>query len=93
MNVVSAILANGETKEVPVVWNPSTIDTSTAGTKTAEGTVEGYDGKVIFTVEVKAVQVGKAQISLFKDGTSSYDKVNFTNVKDFYLVKKKKIKQ
>lgn len=82
-------MSNGQTKEVPVVWNPSTIDTSSVGTKTAAGKVQGYGGKVIFTVEVEAVEVGSVQISLFKDSASSSNKVDFTNIKDFYLVNKK----
>ena len=38
-------------------------------------------------VEVAAVKGGSTQISLFKDSTN--EKVDFTSVKDFYLVNKK----
>ena len=50
---VTATMNDETTKEVAVTWNPTTIDTSTAGTKTATGTVDGFDGEVTFTVTVK----------------------------------------
>ena len=50
---VIANLSDNTTKDVPVTWNPAAIDTTTAGTKTATGTVDGYDGNVTLTVTVE----------------------------------------
>lgn len=81
-------MSDGTTKEVPVNWNPSTIDTSIPGTRTAVGTVENFNGKVVYTVIVEAVETGNAQISLYKDSTSSNNKFNFENISNFYIVNK-----
>jgi len=40
------------TQMVAVVWNPASIDTSTPGSKTSEGTVAGYTPKVSLSVSV-----------------------------------------
>ena len=52
-STVVANMSDGTTKDVPVTWNPAAIDTTTAGTKTAAGTVEGFNGNVTFTVTVE----------------------------------------
>nr|WP_276319942.1 Ig-like domain-containing protein [Bacillus infantis] len=81
---VTAMMSNESTKDVPVDWEPGTIDTSAPGTVTAVGTVEGYSGNVTFTVVIEAVETGEVQISLTKDS----DKVNFNNITEFYLKNK-----
>lgn len=81
-------MSDGNLKDVPVLWEPSVIDTSVAGTRTVVGTVEGYNGSVSLTVIVNDVVVGSSQISLFKDSTSSGNKVNFSNITGFYLKSK-----
>ena len=83
---VIAKMSNGTTKLVSVVWDPRTIDTSVAGTRTAVGTVEGFSGKVTYTLIIEAIETGETQISLFKDSNSS--KINFDNLTEFYLVNK-----
>lgn len=50
---VSAIMSNNTTKEVPVSWDTKEIDTSIIGTKTLNGTVEGYEGKVILNLIIE----------------------------------------
>ncbi|HEX2925573.1 MAG TPA: leucine-rich repeat domain-containing protein, partial [Ruminiclostridium sp.] len=50
---VTAKVYDGTVREVPVVWNTASVDTSVGGTQTFEGTVEGYDGKVILTLFVE----------------------------------------
>lgn len=50
---VVANMSDGSTQEVPVTWDPATVDTSTQGEKIAIGTVEGFDKIVIFTVIVE----------------------------------------
>ena len=57
---VSANLLDGSTPfiaEVPVVWTPTSISTSTPGTFTADGTVVGYSGTITFTLEVDALTI------------------------------------
>lgn len=86
---LTAKMSNETTKEVPVNWKPGTIDTSTPGTRTAVGTVEGYSGTVTLTVVVEAVNTGIAHVSLFKDSTSASNKLDFENITNFHLVNKK----
>lgn len=86
---VTAIMSNGKTKELAVTWIPETIDTSKSGRKEAVGTVEGFNGTVVFTVIVEVVETGNAQISLFKDSNSSSNKIGFENITNFYLKNKK----
>jgi pectin methylesterase-like acyl-CoA thioesterase/predicted RecA/RadA family phage recombinase len=50
----SAIYSDGSTKSVGVKWTPSTVDTSTVGVKTLQGSVEGYTGSVTLKVNVTA---------------------------------------
>lgn len=42
----------GENKSVSIKWQPDDIDTSTPGTKTAFGKVDGYNSKVKYTITV-----------------------------------------
>ncbi|MDH5162031.1 Ig-like domain-containing protein [Heyndrickxia oleronia] len=86
---VSAKMSDGTTKEVTVVWVPKSIDTSKAGTYTATGTVEGFKGTVTLTVVVEELEKGVAYISLYKDSTSSSDKVDFDKITNFYLKNQK----
>ena len=46
---------NGGAINANVTWNPSTVDTSTPGTYTLYGTVEGYPSKAKLTVTVYSV--------------------------------------
>ncbi|MBU3110148.1 Ig-like domain-containing protein [Clostridium lacusfryxellense] len=46
-------MTDGSTQEVDVTWNPSTVDTSKAGTYTYQGTVSGYSSKVKLTLNIK----------------------------------------
>lgn len=50
--VIVANMLDGSIRQVPVMWDQFTIDTSITGTYTTSGVVEGYDGKVILTVNV-----------------------------------------
>jgi hypothetical protein len=43
---VTAKMTDGSAREVDVTWNPSTVDTSKAGSYTYQGTVSGYDNKI-----------------------------------------------
>lgn len=47
-----ASMSDGSSKSVPVIWNSSKVDTSSAGTHTYEGTIAGYSKtvKLILTV-------------------------------------------
>lgn len=47
-----ATMSDGSTKNVPVSWNPSSINTASTGVKTSKGTVAGYNREIILTVEV-----------------------------------------
>lgn len=68
---VVANMSDGTTKDVPVTWMPDRIDTSTAGTKIAVGTVEGFEDKAKFVVTVEEV---RPQLTAwyFKWGASTY---------------------
>ena len=45
---VTANMSNGTTREVEVIWNPTTLDTSTAGLKNSIGTAVLDNSKVVF---------------------------------------------
>lgn len=49
---VTAIRNNGTKEQVPVTWDKSSVNTSTAGTYTHIGTVGGYSGKIVWTILV-----------------------------------------
>jgi hypothetical protein len=51
---VTAHMSNGTTSQVPVVWTPASIDTSTAGLKEATGVVSGFSGLAQLQVTVQA---------------------------------------
>ncbi|MGI6618450.1 MAG: InlB B-repeat-containing protein [Bacillota bacterium] len=52
---VKAVMSDGTRRDVPVVWDPPTADTSKEGTLVFYGTVEDYDGRVTLTLTVKAM--------------------------------------
>ena len=52
-NTVTAQYANGSEKSMPVTWL-TTVDTSTLGAITVEGTVTGFEGKAFIEVNVIA---------------------------------------
>ncbi|OBR91769.1 N-acetylmuramoyl-L-alanine amidase LytC precursor [Clostridium ragsdalei P11] len=54
---VQAIMSDGTSKKVSIVWNSNTVDTSKAGIFTYKGTAAGYSKTVTFTLTVKAKQV------------------------------------
>jgi hypothetical protein len=78
-------MSDGSTKELPVTWNPGTINTSTPGTKTAVGTVKGYNGTVTITVVVEEVKTEDVRLFLFKDSTSSNNSIDWDNISNFYI--------
>jgi|GEM_PF-1296303 len=51
-STLDAEMSDGSTQPVAVTWSPSTIDTSTTGTKTALGSVNGYGSDVTLMVNV-----------------------------------------
>ena len=50
---VQAKLYNSDTIDVPVKWNPSTVDTSKAGTSVFEGVIDGYSKTVRLNIQSK----------------------------------------
>jgi GH35 family endo-1,4-beta-xylanase/regulation of enolase protein 1 (concanavalin A-like superfamily) len=56
-STVNAIYSDGTKKDVAVTWNPSSVDTSKAGTYTFKGNVEGYDKEITLTLTVSATPV------------------------------------
>ncbi|SCZ78235.1 Ig-like domain-containing protein [Acidaminobacter hydrogenoformans] len=67
-SAVTAVMSDKTTKNVPVTWNPASLDTSSAGTKTSTGTVTGTSVKAMLTLTVTpstlaAPQVAVSQIS------------------------------
>lgn len=89
LETVIANMSDGSTKEVPVTWEPEAIDTSTAGEKTAIGTVEGFEGTVTFKVIVEEIEKGNVSIGLYKDKTSPSDAINFNIIKGSFYIKNK----
>lgn len=51
---VQAVMTDGSTRSVDVVWNSTSLDTSKPGTYTFSGTVSNYLGKVALSVTVSA---------------------------------------
>ncbi len=49
---VTATRNNGSKEQVPVKWDKPSVNTSTAGTYTHIGTVDGYSGKIVWTILV-----------------------------------------
>lgn len=84
-STVVANMSDGTTKDVPVTWEPATIDTTTAGTKTATGTVEGYNGNVTFMVTVEEAEnldpyIEKVIHGLSWQGHHQYNIENYKNL-------------
>ncbi|HEX3022061.1 MAG TPA: Ig-like domain-containing protein, partial [Lachnospiraceae bacterium] len=50
---ITAHSIDGISKEVPITWNATSVDTSVCGYQTFEGTVDGYDGKVKLSLYVR----------------------------------------
>lgn len=70
---------NGSNIELPVTWSPSVADTSTPGTYTFKGTVDGYDEEVILTLEVIEVKQS-SNTNIFPDFKSvDFDGNEVTN--------------
>jgi len=51
---VTGYVCDGTTKEMPITWNATSVDTSSGGLQTFEGTVEGYEGKIKLSLFVRA---------------------------------------
>jgi transglutaminase-like putative cysteine protease len=51
---IKANMNDGTIRDVSVTWNPATIDTTTAGSQSFIGTVEGTDSTVTLVVNVKS---------------------------------------
>lgn len=49
---VNAVMSDGSTKKVNVIWNSNNIDTSKEGTFTYQGTVAGYDKSISLLLTV-----------------------------------------
>lgn len=49
---VTAKLTNGSTAQVPVSWNPSTVNTTVKGTYIFKGTVEDYTKTITYTLTI-----------------------------------------
>ncbi|MBM7871660.1 uncharacterized protein with FMN-binding domain [Clostridium pascui] len=52
---VMATMSDGSTKPVEVKWNPSKVSTNREGTFTYTGTIDGYNGKINFTLNINPV--------------------------------------
>jgi uncharacterized repeat protein (TIGR02543 family) len=61
---VTALMSDGTTQEVPVTWEPATVDTGEEGDYTFTGTVAGYAGEVTLTLRVVEEEVEKYQVTL-----------------------------
>jgi len=51
---LTAKMTDNSTREVEVIWDLSTVDTSKAGTYVYQGTVNGYSGKVKLTLTISS---------------------------------------
>lgn len=70
---VLASMSNGSKQQVPVgSWNPNVADTSSLGTFSFEGTIEGYTQKVRLTLQVTEEEAGLtvAQALALPQGTT-----------------------
>ncbi|TPG84246.1 endonuclease [Brevibacillus laterosporus] len=69
---VLASMSNGRKQQVPVSWNPNVADTSSLGTFSFEGTIEGYAQKVRLTLQVTEEEAGLtvAQALALPQGTT-----------------------
>jgi prepilin-type N-terminal cleavage/methylation domain-containing protein len=59
---VEAQMSDGSVQNRNITWNPTSINTSTSGTKTSSGTVAGYSQPVILTLVVKGASAPVGQI-------------------------------
>ena len=78
---VRAFTANGASEYLPIKWDISEIDTSTAGQYIYEGTVKGYNEKVILKVNVVEItSVSYAYIEKTVPKGTGVDRPNYTYV-------------
>jgi hypothetical protein len=63
---VVAVLSDGKTKNVAVTWNPSSLDTQTAGTKTSVGSVSGTAKKASLTLTVTKSSLAAPKVAVSK---------------------------
>ena len=78
---VTVVLNSGAKLSKPVVWTPDRIDTSTVGTKTAEGRVEGTNHRATLTVEIteQEAQADKSGLQNAIDKAKAVDKEAYTS--------------
>lgn len=78
---VTVVLNSGAKLSKPVVWTPERIDTSTPGTKTAEGRVEGTNHRATLTVEIaeQEAQADKSGLQDAIDKAKAVDKEAYTS--------------
>lgn len=67
---VIATMSDGSTNPYSVTWSPSTIDTSTHGTKYATGTVVGYSNTVNLTLTVIQSKIPKPVGAIITGGNN-----------------------
>ncbi|WP_097026960.1 Ig-like domain-containing protein [Clostridium peptidivorans] len=61
---VIATMSDGSTKPVEVKWSPTKVNTSRAGTFTYTGTIDGYNSKINFTLNVNPVTLVSQSVNL-----------------------------
>lgn len=60
---VSAVMDNNTAKDVSIVWNPGTADTTKGVVSTFSGTVKGYASNVKLTMVITHPVMGKSQVT------------------------------
>ena len=63
---VVAVMSDKTTKSVAVTWNPSVLDTSSAGTKTSTGTAAGTSAKATLTLTVPKSALAAPNVAVSK---------------------------
>jgi hypothetical protein len=63
---VVAVMSDKTTKSVAVTWNPSVLDTASAGTKTSTGTVSGTTVKAALTLTVTKSALAAPSVAVSK---------------------------
>lgn len=84
---VIATMSDGSTQAVPVSWAPSTIDVTSAGETTLEGTIEGYAKKVSLSVTVLEVKTPEIVTEDGKRNVSFENGATLSNIPDGSSIK------
>ena len=69
---VSALMSDGNYKNVPVTWNSASADTSKTGTFTYSGTVQGYNSQVCLTLVIRPAIVSIQNINAVINHNEAY---------------------